>query len=314
MNEAQRLRRLDLQDLMVFLAVMDGGSAREAAERLSVSPSTISYSLKRLRDSFQDPLFVLHQGRLQANARARQLHPYLKAALDSIAQGGARPSPDDAQPQRWRLVAPEYGELLILPWLAHQGLGTAGPEGAVHMERLGAELPVERMLAGDLDLALVAGPGHHRMDPQLPWHTLWQDDFVCLAPNPGRSQRLSLDDYCQARHAYPAPWMSSHNIIDDWLRRLGRKRHIVLQCPSYQACVQQAALYGLVLALPRRLLAHIQRPPSLEVLEPPPGCPVFTIDMVWAPTAPAATQARQQALRQSLLQLAALLDTPKSAE
>src|SRR5688500_6169366 len=52
------LHKLDLNLLHVFLAVYEERSVASAAGRLSVSPSAISHSLRRLRSHFQDELFV----------------------------------------------------------------------------------------------------------------------------------------------------------------------------------------------------------------------------------------------------------------
>ena len=49
MLNSNLLRKLDMQDLMVFIAVYDQSSVTEVSETLFVSQSTVSYSLKKLR-------------------------------------------------------------------------------------------------------------------------------------------------------------------------------------------------------------------------------------------------------------------------
>ena len=63
MKEIQ-LHRIDLNLLVVFEALMIGGSVVAAAERLGKTPSAVSHALARLRDQVGDPLMVKFSGRM----------------------------------------------------------------------------------------------------------------------------------------------------------------------------------------------------------------------------------------------------------
>ena len=52
------LRTIDLNLLKVFDALIDEGSVTRAAARLSLTQPAVSGSLTRLREGFNDPLFV----------------------------------------------------------------------------------------------------------------------------------------------------------------------------------------------------------------------------------------------------------------
>ncbi|WP_443090375.1 LysR family transcriptional regulator [Basfia succiniciproducens] len=54
----RELRNLDLNLLKAFDVLMDEKSVSKAAQRLSVTQPAMSGILQRLRDSFNDPLFV----------------------------------------------------------------------------------------------------------------------------------------------------------------------------------------------------------------------------------------------------------------
>ena len=54
----ENIRRLDLNLLVVFDAIMQRRNVSRAAADLGVTQSTISNALKRLRHSLGDPLFV----------------------------------------------------------------------------------------------------------------------------------------------------------------------------------------------------------------------------------------------------------------
>ncbi|XAW87920.1 LysR family transcriptional regulator [Vibrio sp. CDRSL-10 TSBA] len=52
------IRNLDLNLLKAFDALMDEGSVTRAAQRLVLTQPAVSAMLTRLRDYFDDPLFV----------------------------------------------------------------------------------------------------------------------------------------------------------------------------------------------------------------------------------------------------------------
>ena len=57
-NRDGRLRRLDLNLLWVFHAVMRHRKLTIAAEHLAVTQSAVSHALRRLRHTFKDELFL----------------------------------------------------------------------------------------------------------------------------------------------------------------------------------------------------------------------------------------------------------------
>ncbi len=58
MLNSNALRKLDMQDLMVFVSVYEQRNLTLVAEALQVSQSTVSYCLKKLRANFEDDLFI----------------------------------------------------------------------------------------------------------------------------------------------------------------------------------------------------------------------------------------------------------------
>jgi len=64
------LRRLDLNLLLVFAALMRERSVRRAANRLYLGPPAVSMALARLRETVGDPLFVRANAGMQPTPRA----------------------------------------------------------------------------------------------------------------------------------------------------------------------------------------------------------------------------------------------------
>ncbi|MBR8190957.1 LysR family transcriptional regulator [Burkholderia vietnamiensis] len=279
------LRQLDLQDVMVFLCLYEHKSARRTAEVLSISQPTVSYCLKRLRNCFHDVLFDVDRGSLVATAKAEAIEPYLRNVIDAVNHCADMDDDQVTATSRrvMRVCAPEYFELLLLPGVLESFM-KRGRETSLIVDRLGRELPVERLLAGELDFAIGFGPGYHRLHPDLQWESVLSDTFVCLTASRklAPSTRVSLDEFCDMEHVFPTPWVSERNMIDGWLEKLGRARSIVARANTYQACLNIVARLPVALTLPRRLIQHLSIPANVQICEVPLGFPTFTLDVIWS--------------------------------
>jgi DNA-binding transcriptional LysR family regulator len=145
-----------------------------------------------------------------------------------------------------------------------------GRETSLIVDRLGRELPVERLLAGELDFAIGFGPGYHRLHPDLQWESVLSDTFVCLTASRklAPSTRVSLDEFCDMEHVFHAVGIRAQH--DRRLaRKLGRSRSIVARANTYQACLNIVARLPVALTLPRRLIQHLSIPANVQICEVP---------------------------------------------
>src|SRR5262249_36835394 len=86
----------------------------EAAQRLRVTQSTVSHALARLRDVFDDPLFVRRPHGLEPTPRALELAPRIDGLIDMAGAVLTREGFDPAlSERRFRLAAPEFVAALI---------------------------------------------------------------------------------------------------------------------------------------------------------------------------------------------------------
>lgn len=285
MLHSNYLKQLDLQDIVVFLNLLEHRSAKRTAELMNVSQPTVSYCLKRLRGCFDDTLFASSQGLLQPTVKAEKIAPYLRVVIESVNRCAEADASADgvAMPRIWRLCAPEYFELAFLPQ-ALASLSRSHANTSLHLERLSRDLPVDRLIAGDIDLAIGFGPSYHQLHPELQWQPVLSDGFVCLTSERGLAQPgvMSLDEFCQSAHVFPTPWISEKNMVDGWLEKIGRTRNVLVRANGYQACVNILAAVPATVSLPARLLAHLRIPEGVMQCQPPMGFPVFTVDMIWS--------------------------------
>lgn len=147
-----RVGRLDLELLAGFLAVVDDGSVKGAAERLGLTPSGVSMQLKRLEDRIGGPLMERRGRRIELTAQGRTLLPYARRIVGLAEQA------------RSRLSAPTLsGPLRVgLPeWIAGAGLERA-------LARFKRAHPLVRLeVRADSSLELRAGVQTGQLDVAL---------------------------------------------------------------------------------------------------------------------------------------------------
>ncbi|MFY0730161.1 LysR family transcriptional regulator [Pseudomonas sp. NFX15] len=304
MLNSNSLRKLDMQDLLVFVAVYEQNSVTAVSEALGLSQSTVSYCLKKLRSSFADELFInTRTGGMQPTYKAGSMYPHVLNILDSInlCYAGSATFDPGLQPVTFNLCAPEYFEQLILPRLL-KAFDASDLPVSINVFKLEADIPADALRDGSLDLALCFGPKFHRSHAGFHSRTLFEDDLVCVfdqraaPPEP----RLSLQTYVERRHVFPTPWTSATNMVDGWLAQQARQRQIIARANSYSAALKLITGTDYALTLPRRIQRLLASADTFHCREAPVGLPGFTLDMQWSQSADrdsANTWLREQVIR-----------------
>ena len=80
----EQLGRIDLNLLIILQVLLEERNGSRAARRLHLSQSAVSKALGRLRETFDDPLFVRSAYGLEPTARALSLQQQLQPILLSL--------------------------------------------------------------------------------------------------------------------------------------------------------------------------------------------------------------------------------------
>jgi DNA-binding transcriptional LysR family regulator len=111
------LRRIDLNLLIVFEAIVAEASVTRAARRLHLSQSAVSHSLMRLRDAFDDPILIRQGRQMQATPNALAVLPEVRSLLswvDRLFAKGGRFDPATAD-RILHIGAPDFAAATVLP-------------------------------------------------------------------------------------------------------------------------------------------------------------------------------------------------------
>ena len=252
------LAKVDLNLFVVFDAIFAQQSLTRAAEVLHVTQPAVSNSLARLREVFDDPLFVRSPQGMSPTPLARQLITPIRESLktfDDCIRDRVGFDPASAR-HTFRLHATEHAEISLLPRLLEH-LSKVAP---------GITLEIVFMSRRDVPLALASGELQLSLDapllnhPELLSMPLSRDDYVCALreSHPLRRKRLNLDHYLAASHVHVSSRVKGSGHIDLALRSIGRKRNITLRLQHYAALPGLLASSDLLASIPRALAHYWQ--------------------------------------------------------
>ncbi|MCW8908183.1 MAG: LysR family transcriptional regulator [Sedimenticola sp.] len=285
MNDIYRqLRRLDLNLLVVFDALMREQSVSKAAQRCFLSQPAMSNALKRLRGMLDDPVLVRTTRGMMPSPRAQALAGTIRSLLNQLGTNLQPPAPFDPQTSRrdFTIALTSYGENVLLPEISHAFCACA-PGARVDITRLTEQVPLEALERGEIDL-VVGVREYLPPQKQLRSEPYLRDRLVCVAKKGRRrSRRLSLRQFLAHRHVYPTPLGIKHNIVDEWLARQDTQRDIAVSTHSYLVAARIVSETDYLLSLPSRIAEQLVGLFPLEVLEPPTDFPAFELNLIWHP-------------------------------
>ena len=169
MSEVQ-FRLLDLNLLRVFDALIEERSVTKAASRLHITPSAVSHALARLRDLFEDQLFVRGPQGMQATPRAAEIGPRLREGLQQIEMALTPLGFDPAASTRvFTIACSGYICAVLLPELMRR-MRSEAPGTKLVVRSLESGV-VGAMEQGQVDV-LIGGFGHipDRFNSELLFH------------------------------------------------------------------------------------------------------------------------------------------------
>jgi DNA-binding transcriptional LysR family regulator len=108
--------KTDLNLLRVFDILMEVRSVGRAASRLGLTQSAVSHALARLREQFEDPLFVRTRTGLRPSPRATEIAPAVREGLSLLRDAVSTASFDPAStPRVFSISASSYFCVTLLP-------------------------------------------------------------------------------------------------------------------------------------------------------------------------------------------------------
>ena len=267
----------DLNLLRVFLAIWDLRSLTAAGDRLGLTQPAVSHALRRLRNLFEDPLFVRTPTGMVPTDAAYRLYPPLAQAFSMINEAVQQLAKfDPATAQRvFRVSMSDMSEFYFLPPLAAM-LDREARGIRIEVANVPVESVSAAMRAGEIDLALGYVPG---LDAGCMSQTLFLDEHVCVlrAGHPLRKAKPTREDLAALRYVYASTNATGHRMVEQWLDELNLKREVVLRLPHFVVAPEIVMHTDLAVIFPKSIAKRFNRGKAFRILPLPFSLPPIEI-------------------------------------
>lgn len=277
------MNHFDLNLITTFITLYETGSLTTTAERLFVTQPSISYSLAKLRQQFDDPLFVRNSQGMQPTRLAAQLYTGFKAGFRCIEAcvAEARKFDPSHSTRKFRLALSDLGEMGFLPKLMER-LNSLAPNIEIEVVPLEIEHVEDWLHDGHVDVAICSKA---LTAPGIFSHTLLRSRYVCLmdAAHPRIHESMNMEQFLAEPHALVTR-TSGHGMVEDVLQKLGARRRIKLRLPHFSVLPKLIPGTELLVILPYQIADSFCEMPlskPLKTLELPFTVPAFDATVHW---------------------------------
>jgi DNA-binding transcriptional LysR family regulator len=276
------MKNLDLNLLPIAVALYDELSVSRAAKRLGMTQPGVSRALRRLRDAFDDPLFVRRPTGItptpRAHALVRAARPHVQYLQDDLIKDEAFDPEVSTRPVT--LAISDVAELAFFPAVIEH-FRRLLPKGAIRTASLsGAEL-ADGLENGTVD----AAAGYF---PSLAMRSFRQrrvskHGFACLlrAGHPLWKARLPVSDYLAAEHIVIKHEGRSLEVLERFISRRRMQRRIAVVTSHVLSVPFIVMESDLMATLPYAVVTRFASLTSKVVASLPPFDMTYDLKIHW---------------------------------
>ncbi|HVO45664.1 MAG TPA: LysR family transcriptional regulator [Steroidobacteraceae bacterium] len=277
---------LDLNLLRVFDAIYTTRSVTIASSTLHLTQPAVSKQLNRLREIFEDPLFVRTVEGMAPTPRAEALAGPIHRALIEVrsafdSQVGFDP---EASERTFRIFMNDAGQMALLPRLL---AAVAQEAPRVNLETV--QMPTARMRgvgleSGDVDLAV----GYfENFDGSIHCQVLFEERYVGMVreAHPEIRETLSFEQFLHASHVIYQPAGGGHasqeSFVDKAFWAAGVHRRVAVRLAHAVGMSSMVSNTDHLVVIPSRLALACARLVPVRILELPIEIPHFKVTQYW---------------------------------
>jgi DNA-binding transcriptional LysR family regulator len=221
-RERKYMLKFDLDLLLIFDEIYQTASLTQSAENLGIAQPTVSVALGKLRQHFDDPLFIRTSKGMQPTPVADSVIDDVRAttaALHKTLSRRVRFEPAEAE-REFRICMTDISEIVLLPTLLNH-LKKEAPGVRLNIMKISPDTP-KQLENGGVDLAVGFMP---HLEAGFYQHKLFEQNFVCIvaADHPRIKGTLSKRAFLHEGHVLIKSSGTGHSIVE----RTMEKEHIV---------------------------------------------------------------------------------------
>ena len=252
-----KLDRLDIKQLRVFQALIQERSASKAASQLGLTQQAVSEHLKKLRDVFDDRLFLRKTSGFVPTPFAENL----AIGVDKLLlEFSALLAPTTFNPETiegtFVIAATDYAQQVVLPELIAQ-LRKKSPKLKIIVRDFELDKVHELMESGKVNLA-IAFPDY--IPDSYPILKLFEEYHVCVtSPKASIANKTpTLAEIASYPSIIASPSRPNFKgSIDDWFKKFGLKRNVVVSAPCFSIVPMYLETTDSIAFLPSRAITSL---------------------------------------------------------
>ena len=276
-----RFQGLDLNLLVVLDALLIEHNLTAAARSLNLSQPATSAALARLRDYFQDEIFIMQGRRMVPTALGKALAAPTRETLMHIKRTLATRDvfdPSTAE-RRFRVVISDFMTIIFFARVVETARRIA-PRVSFELLPFGDQ-PDELLRIGEIDFLIFPELYLSEDYPRIP---LFEEHLVCVAcrSNLEIGESIGFDEYMAMGHVAAQFGRSRAPAIEEWLLlQHGLRRRVEVAVQSFSMIPYLVAGSNRIATMHSRLAAHFAQTLPLRIVPLLLPLPKFTEALQW---------------------------------
>lgn len=272
---------MDLNQLKILIALDDERNITRAAAKLFVSQSAASHSLSKLRERFNDPLFIRTSQGMMPTDFVKKMLPILRQGMKTVERSiqvekSFNPALD---PHTFYIGACDYFEFVAMPELTAICTQQA-PNVRISVDINSEHVKMERVEGGHLDL-YVGVDNIQKVPNNFNKYSWITDPHVgVVAEWRDIPEQLNLNQFA-AEHQIHLPISgNAADVIDNWLHQQNQYRNIQMIAQSYAVGGLISAKSGLLFCAPSKVAEQLVEMLPLKIVQLPEGIPPLSLSIL----------------------------------
>ena len=271
---------LDCKLLSVFFYVYKFKSVSLAAEHLAMSQPTVSNILNKIRQHYNDPLFLRIGNVMVPTELSKQLFPLVSEALNKVEVINNFTIDFDqaVSHQQFTLAMTDVSHLVLLPKIS-QYLKKHASHIRLNVRPITSETGYQ-MANGEIDLALGFLP---HLENGFYQQKLFEQYYVVIAAKDHprlTGGSISTEQYLSESHIDIDAGMG-HYHIENELLNLNLKRNILMRLPSYLRVGLVVQETDAIATVPYYLSKVLLSRGNLKIFDAPIIFPSYSVKQYW---------------------------------
>lgn len=271
------INRLDIKQLRIFQLLLQHRNVSKVAHLMGLTQQAISEQLKKLRNTFNDEMFIRTSNGVIPTQVAENMEHKLNQILSDIDNLIA---PENFNPSSLtgtlKISTSDYALVTVFPRII-KIITNQAPQLKVVIRDFESDNLHQLMVTGELDL-VITFPEFIPAD--YPNMLLFKEHHVCVAGanSAHKNKQYTLKEIASMPQVIVSPSRANlKGSHDAWFESKGLKRNVIMSVPSFSSAPDIIEAANAIGFLPSRLLPH-PKVVALNITEQPPS---FNVIAAW---------------------------------